>query len=134
MWQTSFAAPIDAHRGGDRLTVGSVLQEFENGTSLDLSYARERLALAGLGLRKAGEPAIGPYLAVPAKHPALTKIFADTDFYEGGWWAALKQAPEDIVLRGLDQRYHTVKIQRTAKFCLLVDLGAWDRLMPVAKD
>ncbi|MAA97420.1 MAG: hypothetical protein CMN87_18275 [Stappia sp.] len=128
------AAPIDAHRGGDRLTVGSVLQEFENGTSLDLSYARERLALAGLGLRKAGEPAIGPYLAVPAKHPALTKIFADTDFYEGGWWAALKQAPEDIVLRGLDQRYHTVKIQRTAKFCLLVDLGAWDRLMPVAKD
>lgn len=128
------AAPIDAHRGGDRLTVGGVLEDFEKGGTLDLTYARERLALAGLGLRKAGEPAIGPFLAVPAKHPALTRIFADTDFYEGGWWAALKQAPEDVVLRGLDQRWHTVKIQRGAKYCLLVDLGAWDRMMPVAKD
>ncbi|MBA4613830.1 hypothetical protein H1W37_19405 [Stappia taiwanensis] len=128
------AATIDAHRSGDRLTVGGVLLEYERGASLELQYARERLALAGLGLRKAGEIGIGPFLAVPAKHPALFKIFQETDFFEGGWWLALKQAPEHIVLRGLEQRYHTIKINRTAKHCLLVDLGAYDAAMPKAED
>ncbi|MCA1241856.1 hypothetical protein LC092_05365 [Stappia stellulata] len=126
------ASPVDAHRGGDRLTVGGIIADFER-SALDLQYARERLALAGLGLRKAGDPAIGPHIAIPRSHPALTKIFQDTDFYEGGWWTALKQAPSHIVLRGLEQRFHTVKINRDAKFCLLIDLGAYDAAMPRAE-
>jgi len=123
------SAPIDSHRGGKRLSVGRILVEFQRG-DLDLVYAREDLAMAGLGLKKAGAPGTGPYLCVPAQHPALVKIFQETDFYEGGWWNALKQAPESIVLRGLEQRHHTVKIDKVAKFCLLIDLGAYDRASP----
>lgn len=127
------SAPIDSHRSGKRRSVGNVLVEFEAGAT-DLQYAREDLALAGLGLKPAGPPAAGPYLCVPAKHPGLTKVFADTDFYEGGWWNALKQAPEAIVLRGLDQKYQTVKIEKVAKFCLLIDLAAYDRQQARGED
>lgn len=121
------ASPIDAHRGGDRLTVGGVLMDFEAENSMDIKYARERLALAGLGLQPAESAGVGPFLAVPAgKHPALNKIFQETDFYEGGWSMALKQAPEDVVRRGAQAK--TVKIQRSPIHCLLVDLAAYDRL------
>lgn len=122
------AAPIDAHRGGDKLTVGSVLLEFEATDGLfNIDEARKRLALAGLGLVPAKGPGQGPYLAVPiSKHPALSKIFQETDFYEGGWTNALKQAPEDLVLRGPNAK--NVKIERMAKHCLLVDLAAFDRI------
>lgn len=122
------AAPIDAHRSGDKLTVGGVLMEFEEkGGLFNIDEARNRLALAGLGLLPAKGPGNGPFLAVPtSKHPALSKIFQDTDFYEGGWTNALKQAPEDLVLRGPDAK--SVKIQRMAKHCLLIDLAVFDRL------
>ena len=111
----------------------TIVRGESSNSTFELQYARERLALAGLGLRKAGEPAIGPFLAIPATHPALTKLYQETDFYEGGWWTALKQAPSHIVLRGLEQRFHTVKINRVAKFCLLIDLGAYDAAMPRAE-
>lgn len=122
------AAPIDFHRGGEKQTVGSVLIEFERGEALDLKYAQDRLALAGLSLLKAESASAGPFLAVPTgKHPALNKLFQDTDFFEGGWSMALKQAPDSLVRRGSQGR--TVKIQRVAKHCLLVDLKAYDRLV-----
>lgn len=129
------AAPIDAHRGGDKLTVGSVLMEFEKtGGLFDLQGARERLALAGLGLVPAGKfGSGGPYLAVPNSHPALAKIFADHDLHAGGWWTALKQAPENVVLRDQGTRQN-VKIQRVTKWCLLVDLAAYDNLAGKAED
>ena len=122
------AAPIDFHRGGEKQTVGSVLMDFEgDDQGLDLKYAQERLALAGLGLLRAEGPGAGPFLAVPSgKHPALNKIFQDTDFFEGGWSMALKQAPEGVVRQGT--RAKVVKIQRVAKYCLLVDLAAYDKL------
>ncbi|QFS98876.1 hypothetical protein FIV06_15720 [Labrenzia sp. THAF191b] len=114
------AAPLDAHRNGERLTVGGVLLEFEKGTGglFDINGARERLALVGLGLLPAASAGVGPFLAVPTgKHPALNKVFQESDFYEGGWSTALKQAPEDLVLRGGQAK--TVKIQRSPKHCLL---------------
>lgn len=121
------AAPIEGFRSGDRLTVGGVLMDFEDG-ALDLKYTKERLALAGLGIRPVNSlHGIGPYLAVPGKHPALSKVFQETDFYEGGWWNALKQAPDDVVLKNAGNA-HNVKIQRNTKYCLLVDLGAFDKL------
>lgn len=124
------ASPIDSHRGGEKLTVGGVLMGFENKEELfDLKHAQERLALAGLGLKKAEGPGQGPYLAVPTgRHPALGKIFQDTEFLEGGWSTALKQAPDSVVLRGLGNK-QVVKIQRVAKHCLLVDLAAYDRFV-----
>jgi len=121
------AAPIDAHRGGDKLTVGSVLLEFENTSNglFDLKGAQERLALVGLGLKKADGPGQGPYLAVPVgKHPALAKIFQDSDFLEGGWKTALRQAPEDVIAG--TQNW---KIQRVAMHCLMVNLAAYDRIV-----
>ncbi|MEO1110113.1 MAG: hypothetical protein AAFX90_19540 [Pseudomonadota bacterium] len=122
------AAPIDFHRGGEKQTVGSVLMDFEGDRQeLDLKYAQERLALAGLGLLRAEGPGAGPFLAVPSgKHPALNKIFQETDFFEGGWSMALKQAPADVVRQGT--RAKVVKIQRVSKYCLLVDLTAYDKL------
>lgn len=125
------SAPIDAHRGGEKLTVGSVLLDFESTAenSFDLKNAQERLALAGLGLRAAKGAGQGPCLAIPSgKHPALNKIFQDTEFQEGGWSTALKQAPESVVLRGGGNN-QVVKIQRVAKHCLLVDLAAYDRFV-----
>ncbi|MBO6893408.1 MAG: hypothetical protein JJ866_15805 [Roseibium sp.] len=124
------AAPIDAHRGGEKLTVGGVLIDFESTdeNSFDLKNAQERLALAGIGLKKAEGPGNGPYLAIPSKHPALNKIFHDSEFQDGGWSTALTQAPEDVVLRGGGNK-QVVKIQRVAKHCLLVDLSAYDRLV-----
>ena len=121
------ASPIDAHRGGDKLTVGGVLVEFENpqGGLFDLKGAQDRLALVGLGLKKADGPGQGPYLAVPvSKHPALNRMFQDTDFLEGGWKTALKQAPNGIVQDAINW-----KIQRVATPCLMVDLAAYDRLV-----
>lgn len=121
------ASPIDAHRGGDRMTVGTVLADFESTEAdLDLKHSRERLALAGLGLLPASGPGNGPFLAIPTKkHPALTKMFQETDFFEGNWSTALKQAPDNVVLRGVNAK--NVKIQRETFHCLLIDLAAFDQ-------
>lgn len=125
------SAPVDSHRGGRRLTVGALAGEYRRGT-LDLEYVREDLALAGLGLKPAGGrvPGTGPYLCVPKTHQLLATIFRDTDFFDGGWWHALKQAPESIVLRGHSDAVQTIKISGAAKNCLLIDLAAYDRASP----
>ncbi|WP_152986849.1 hypothetical protein [Pseudovibrio sp. POLY-S9] len=120
-------SPIDFHRGGEKATVGSTIDQYEK-KDLDLKFAQQRLGLAGLGLRKEGNPGQGACLAIPSQHPALNKIFQETDFFEGGWSLILKQAPTDVVLRGLETKFHNVKIQRTTKRCLLLDLKAYDDL------
>ncbi|AZN71848.1 hypothetical protein D5400_11680 [Georhizobium profundi] len=123
------AAPIEGYNGGQRMTVGSVLHEFENvGQTIEIT--RDKLALAGLGIRRAGDPGQGPCLAIPAQHPALGKIFQDTDFYDGGWINALKQGPDQVVLTKAPKNTKVVKISRVAKHCLLVDLGSYDAMMP----
>ncbi len=121
------ATPLDAHRSGEKMTVGRVIMEFEAGELFDLKASQRHLALAGLGLRKAEAAGLGPYLCVPTgKHPALLKIFQDSDFLEGGWSTALKQAPETIVLRGLGNK-QIQKIDRSPTHCLLIDLAAYDK-------
>ncbi len=62
----------------------------------------------------------------PGKHPALLRVFQDSDFLEGGWSMALKQAPDHIVLRGLGNK-QVVKIDRSVTHCRLVDLAAYDK-------
>lgn len=119
------SSPIDHWTGGERLTVGSVLESYE-ANSLQLEEARARLAHVGLGLRPSGQPGTGPCLAIPHSDAMLDKIFKDSDYYAGGWVNVLKQAPEAVVLRNLDKRYKNIKINRLAKNCLLVDLKAYD--------
>lgn len=130
------ASPIDAWKSGDKLTVGGVIAELEAGKDLEIKWARERLAAAGLGLKDRtalkdarGDPyaAQGYVLCVPAKGPLLMKLMADTVWREGGWHGALKQAPHQVVIRHLGNGQN-VKINRVNERCLLVDLGAYDAL------
>lgn len=120
-------AKLDAYKSGERLTVGAVIEALENKdrTDMRIEDARERLALMGLGIRDAGDPAEGYCLAIPNTDDNLNRLFGDSEFNQGGWTQALKQAPEAIVPR-CDKRLKTVKINRVAKTVTLVDLKGYD--------
>ncbi|MCW5697905.1 MAG: hypothetical protein KIS96_14390 [Bauldia sp.] len=125
-----FQASIEAWREGMRPTVGQVAEKLRlgvNGDGWDAANARERLQLVNLGCVAAGKlgSGIGPCLAVPADGPVLKRVFADTEFYNGVWYTALKQAPKNIVLRDLGNA-QKVKINGSTKHCLLVDLDAFE--------
>ncbi|NDV87053.1 hypothetical protein GTW51_10100 [Aurantimonas aggregata] len=126
-----FGSSIEAWKGGDRLTVGGVIEDLVDGNGgVDYEDARLRLAAAGLGLRKPGDPCEGYALAVPSSGPQLARIFGDTEFQGGGWTIALKQGPKEVVRRGGkdDKRLHNIKINGSTKWCLLVDLVEYDKL------
>ncbi len=129
------SSTIDAWKGGEKPTIGGVLERLEQSAQPNLEEARDKLAAAGLGLRIKGDPCRGFALAVPRKGPALDRIFADTKWREGGWFRALKQAPKDVVLRWSQETppelkgKFTVKINRNPLFCVLVDLTALDKAM-----
>lgn len=121
---------IEAWRDGVKPTVGGVCDGLTNGRAypegLMPAEARQRLQLVGLSVvekDKFGPGTGGPYLAVPADGPVLRRIFAETDWLKGVWFSALKQAPAGVVVRGRD---NVVKINGSAKRCLLVDLAAFD--------
>lgn len=120
---TLYQSEIDGWREGIKPTIGSVAEQFR-ADEIDLKYARERLELVNLGVMPKGWAAAnaGPVLAVPADGPKLKRIFGDTEFKQGGWYLALKQAP-----RGIVHPARKVKIGGSTKHCLLVDLEAFDR-------
>lgn len=120
-------AKIEGYRGGERQTVGAVIGELEQGEAImSLDQARRQLALLGLGLRERKSPFEGYALAIPHSSDNLNRIFETSEFNHGGWVHALRQAPGDIVPRGLDKKLSTVKINHVAKAVLLVDLKAYD--------
>lgn len=129
-WETVIdkilSATIDNWKAGEKPTVGMTLEAFER-QDIAIEEARARLGLAGLGIRRAGEYSQGYALCVPKSHQALDKIFGDTDFRQGNWYVALKQAPADIVPRGLSESAYTVKISKVSKYCLLVDMEAYEK-------
>jgi hypothetical protein len=118
---------IDAWREGVKPTIGGVCERVRTDHQFELSHARERLALANLGILGRGKagPNTGPCLAVPADGPTLQRIFGDTMWHKSVWYQALKQAPTDVVLRGLGNT-QKVKINGSAKHCLLIDLQRFD--------
>lgn len=60
----------------------------------------------GLGISRAGEyNNKATRFACPRATKALEKIFADTEFRQGNWYVALKQAPAAIVPRGLPESH-----------------------------
>lgn len=122
-----FGSVIDAWKSGEKPTIGGVLEDLQSG-HMDLVHARDRLALVGLGARPKGDPCEGFALAVPASGPQLSRIFQDTEWRGGVWTGALKQGPARIVLRNGEKRLHTVKINGSAKYCLLVDVSAYRAL------
>lgn len=117
---------IDAWKGGEKLTVGSVLEDMSIGQQpMDIDHGRDRLFAANLGVRKIGDPGRGFCLAVPKDGPMLKKIFAGTDWHESVWWDALKQAPAHVVITNAGNK-QKVKINGELKHCLLVDLAAFE--------
>lgn len=129
-WETVIdkilSSTIDNWKHGEKPTVGMVLEELER-NEISIEVARARLALAGLGIRKNGEYTVGFGLCVPKSHPALDKVFDNTPYRQGNWYTALKQAPGEIVPRGLEEKAYTVKISKVAKYCLLVDMDAYEK-------
>jgi len=65
---------IDAWRGGEKLTIGGVLQAYDLHEQ-EAAYVREKLGQANLGLKVDKEIAGQWYLAVPKDGPMLKKIF-----------------------------------------------------------
>jgi hypothetical protein len=128
---------INEWREGVKPTIGSVCEQLRLGPSnggWDAAGARERLQLVNLGAvdrgKARGADNLGPCLAVPADGPALQRIFGDTEFHKGVWYTALKQAPQNIVVRNLGNG-QKVKINGSVKNCLLVDLEAFERFTSV---
>lgn len=115
-------SPIDAWKGGEKLTVGGVAQQYK-AKDLSLEFARDRLASANLGL-KIDKETKDWYLAVPKDGPMLKKIFTNEIWHDSVWWDALQQAPNNIVLRDRGN-YQKVKINGDTKHCLLVDMAAF---------
>jgi hypothetical protein len=121
------ACTIDSWRDGKKPTIGGVMDELSYGNlDGDVMIAREKLELVNLGCKAkgyTGQPSDGPFLCVPADGPQINKLFAGTEFKQGVWNNALKQAPADIVVR--DRVRQVVKINGVAKRCLLVDMKAF---------
>lgn len=121
---------IDQWREGIKPTVGSVCDQVLSGSTgqaagMDITYARERLQLVGLGMMpRSHVDSRGPCLAVPHESPMLNRIFADSEFHKSVWYGALKQAPREIVIRDRGNK-QKVKINGSVKHCLLVDLAAF---------
>ncbi len=114
---------IEAWRDGVKPTVGGVIDQVER-DNLDLQYAKERLHLVNLSIRNKGDPGDGFCLAVPNDGPVLQKLFADTEWQRGGWFGALKQAPNNVVLRNEGNK-QKLKINGSTKHCLLIDMSAF---------
>ena len=125
---------IEAWRGGEKPSVGQVLEEWE-ARDLTTTEANKRLALVGLACRREdrhgrpvrdGEPWAAALLAVPVKSaPALARLMQGSKWSDGGWAGALAQGPADVVIRHRGGRQN-VKINRVTTRCALVDLAAYD--------
>lgn len=117
---------IDAWRTGEKPTVGSVLQDFEDGV-LNLTAVNDRLQLCGLRMQEKprADGRTEQLLCVPLSSPLLAKVFAGTKWTGGVWGSALKQAPAHVVIRDRDTG-QVVKINRVPARCLLVDLRAYE--------
>lgn len=94
------SAPVEAWRGGQKRTVGQVLDavaEKEDGYT-DIKRIRHELAAAGLGFVRKRPREGGDWLAVPNQDPQLRKLFDGTKWAgEPGasvWQNALRQAPK----------------------------------------
>ncbi len=115
---------IDQWRDGIKPTVGSVCEDVLR-NNMDVVHARDRLQLVNLGMVERNKVSPSACLAIPFDGPALQRIYGDTDWQKGVWGNALKQAPVDIVIRDKGNS-QVVKINGSAKRCLLVDLAAFE--------
>ena len=136
----------DAWKGGERQTVGQVIETLERDSAASLFQAKAMLAAADLGLLEAeralpgiGKP--GEYLiAVPGNSKTLGKLLRDTSYGsangDGNWRFALGQGPEGIVQKNVvlkkdgapDNRLSIAGFQRRCVFIDVGELRKWQEL------
>lgn len=124
-----YAFQIEAWRDGHRPTVGDVVDQFHHGR-MSKDEAQARLKLAGLTVKEdfADDPERRrAYLAVPLS-PELgpARAFQNTPYGGGVWASALKQAPDDIVIRDR-KNWQVMKVNGRPAHCLMIDLNALER-------
>lgn len=121
---------IDIWRGGQRQTVGEVLEAFQRGLEhahggLDWAEARHLLEQTGLGLQKPTKPGEEYELLIPNSHKLLYDLFQGSKWQgepgAGVWAGALRQAPRDT-WRVAQGRITGIKCKATA-FGLSTVLG-----------
>jgi hypothetical protein len=136
---------VDAWRGGQRHTVGQLLDDlaadFElaakdrDAHSLTVREARRLLAQAGLGVlapgELKGEPAAGWVLAVPNESQLVADLFKGTIWAglpgASVWKSALRQGPARVI--GADKGQNRVRLNGVQERCTLVQLKAFDEMM-----
>jgi hypothetical protein len=125
---------VEAWRDGTRRTVGQLLHDCENNSAdadrIELRYARNYLAQAGLGLLDGRKNGQGFVLAIPHSGPLVGALFRDTVWAgtgaTGGWASALRQAPANVVpQKGAKPGWNVVKINGVAMRCTLVKLDGF---------
>jgi hypothetical protein len=125
-----FSAVIALWAGGEKPVIGDVLfRLLNNDANMNLADARARLRSAGLGLVEArgwtGRP--GYLLGVPkAASGPLASIFDRSKWHGGVWSSALKQAPDQIVIRPAGRKA-SIRIGVSAVCCTLIDINAYAR-------
>ncbi|MEM7067935.1 MAG: hypothetical protein AAF478_03550 [Pseudomonadota bacterium] len=126
-------SPIESYNSGTRPTVGGVLadlQDIEHTADFDIKHVREKLSVAGLGLRDKGKvpDAKGYVLCVPTEHVQLDKLFQNSKYAGGVWHSALKQCEHPFIIKnvsdrpGLTNNSFKQRFAVQTKHCVLVDL------------
>lgn len=102
------STPVEAWRGGARLTVGAMLSAFatddqgeREGDHLTFDKLNRELAAAGLAVKRPRKDRPGYTLFVPNQNPSLQRLFYGSKWFgeldAGVWAGALRQAPEEWV-------------------------------------
>jgi hypothetical protein len=135
-WRGAFehlvASPVDLMHGGVRMSIGDTIENMfaEHGQAFEEKLANDAARMAGCKLIAEADDTLPHgqmrwFLTVPPKGPFIARIFETTKWKQGGWFAALKQAPPDIVIRDRGNK-QVHKINGATQRCLLIDLKAYD--------
>lgn len=120
--------PIDAFRGGQKTTAALIIDALLVGDKT-LEAAQIDLQAVDLGLVSAPDGK-GMLLAVPHQSDILTKHLAGSPFAPhgsttGSWHWALKRAPDEIVVKGMDNRVRIAGMQRRCTLIRLREVREW---------
>lgn len=117
-------APVEAWRGGAKLTIGRVLQQFyEREEGATYSDTRNKLEQAGVALVKPDVAGGTHWLGVPNQDPLLYHVFKTTKWGgepgAGTWKDALRQGPRSSLWDT-----GSARINGDLKRCTLISLDA----------
>lgn len=129
---------IDTWRGGERATVGQLIEDLEEGL-IEMKAAQRALAQCGLGVtddyklvqagllpRRPERKWASLVLFVPNDSPQVSKIYAGTTWGGPGgtgvWGSALRQCPTGAVVT--DKRFNKLRIGGVEHRCTMVSIAA----------